>query len=125
VVKRVNIQDLWRLKMNDELTPPTEEKKELSGFLRTITEPLSSRGWPTWLVYLMSAIGVIYLLNPTFGVLEFLPDNLPVIGNMDEGLAVMLILAGIAEMSEGKKSRRAEKENKAVAKTQTESKPEE
>jgi uncharacterized membrane protein YkvA (DUF1232 family) len=97
--------------MNNELTPPTEEKKELSGFLRAITEPLSSRGWPSWLVYLLSILGVIYLLNPTFGVLEFIPDNLPLVGNMDEGVAVMLILAGIAEMSAAKNTRKAAKEN--------------
>ena len=37
--------------------------------------------------------GLIYLLNPTAGVFELLPDNLPVIGNLDEASAVMLILA--------------------------------
>lgn len=37
--------------------------------------------------------GLIYLLNPTAGVFELLPDNLPIIGNLDEASAVMLILA--------------------------------
>ena len=29
----------------------------------------------------------LYLLNPTFGVFEIFPDNLPFIGNLDEGAA--------------------------------------
>ena len=37
--------------------------------------------------------GVIYILNPTAGFFEILPDNLPIIGNLDEASAVLLILA--------------------------------
>lgn len=59
--------------------------------------PLSFRGWPKWVVWALSAIGIIYVLNPTAGFLEFLPDNLPIIGNLDEGLAYMLIYYGIME----------------------------
>lgn len=37
---------------------------------------------------ILSIIGVIisslYLLNITFGIAEFLPDNLPFVGNIDE-----------------------------------------
>jgi|GEM_PF-4561162 uncharacterized membrane protein YkvA (DUF1232 family) len=38
----------------------------------------------------LGAIGVvslIYLLNPTAGVLEFIPDNFPIIGNLDDAVA--------------------------------------
>jgi hypothetical protein len=36
---------------------------------------------------------VLYLLNPGAGFVELLPDNLPLIGNLDEGAAgAMLIL---------------------------------
>ncbi len=34
----------------------------------------------------------IYILNPSFGIFELLPDNLPFIGNLDEGLATTLLL---------------------------------
>ena len=27
---------------------------------------------------------LVYIINPTFGVFEILPDNLPVVGNIDE-----------------------------------------
>ncbi|ATH07141.1 DUF1232 domain-containing protein [Halobacteriovorax marinus] len=39
--------------------------------------------------------GFIYLLNPTMGLFELLPDTLPIIGNLDEGAAVYLIFAGL------------------------------
>ncbi len=36
---------------------------------------------------------VLYVLNPTAGIFEFLPDNLPVVGNLDEAAAVGLGIA--------------------------------
>lgn len=45
---------------------------------------------------LMAAAGVIaaiYLINPTAGILELIPDNLPMVGNLDEAAATALILA--------------------------------
>ncbi len=37
----------------------------------------------------------VYLLNFTLGIWE-LPDNLPVIGNIDEAVATALLLQGLA-----------------------------
>ncbi len=37
-------------------------------------------------------LGLIYILNPTAGIIELIPDNIPFIGNLDEGAAVLLIL---------------------------------
>lgn len=34
-----------------------------------------------------------YILNPGAGVFELLPDNLPVVGNLDEAAMVTLLLA--------------------------------
>ena len=46
-----------------------------------------------WLVALV--FGCTYILNPTAGFFEFLPDNLPIIGNLDEaGAAALVIWAG-------------------------------
>lgn len=42
-------------------------------------------------------LGVLYLLNPTAGIFELLPDALPLIGNIDEALAATLILACLRE----------------------------
>lgn len=47
------------------------------------------------LVALAGILSLIYLLNPTFGVFELLPDNLPFIGNLDEATAMMVLLAAL------------------------------
>lgn len=48
------------------------------------------------LVILCGIISVIYLLNPTLGVFELIPDNLPFVGNLDEAAAVLLLLKCLA-----------------------------
>jgi hypothetical protein len=40
----------------------------------------------------LAALAALYLLNPTLGLLEFLPDNLPLIGNLDEATATLIVL---------------------------------
>lgn len=40
-------------------------------------------------------ISLLYLLNPTAGIFEFIPDNIPVLGNFDEALAVTMLLAAL------------------------------
>ncbi len=70
-----------------------------------LTTPLSYRGIPVWLVYLASVLGVFYLLNPTAGVFEFIPDNLPLIGNLDESVAAFLLWYGLVEFFEGRKGK--------------------
>lgn len=79
-----------------------------SAFTRGITQPLSSKGWPRWLVLGLGLLGVVYLLNPTFGVFELIPDNLPIIGNLDEGLAFILVLQGLVELIEGGKHKKSD-----------------
>lgn len=41
----------------------------------------------------VGAIALLYLVNPTAGILEFIPDNLPVVGNLDEAGATALLLS--------------------------------
>lgn len=96
--------------MNDQLIPQDKEEKQSSKFIRFLSEPLSKVGWPTWLVYILAVVGIIYILNPTSGFIELIPDNIPLVGNLDEGVAVMLILAGVVEAIEGRKIRREKKQ---------------
>jgi len=107
--------------MSEEPIKTNPQEKELSGFVRSLSEPLSKYGWPSWLVYTLAVIGVVYILNPTLGILELIPDNLPIIGNLDESVAVMLILAGIVEALEGKKFRKAKKDSETTDGDGTES----
>lgn len=65
--------------------------------------PLSESGFPVWSVYVLAVLGLIYILNPTAGIVEFLPDNLPIVGNLDEGVAFMMLWAGFVEYFEGRK----------------------
>jgi uncharacterized membrane protein YkvA (DUF1232 family) len=38
-------------------------------------------------------LAVIYLINPGAGFIEFIPDYIPLIGNIDEGFATMVLLS--------------------------------
>jgi uncharacterized membrane protein YkvA (DUF1232 family) len=44
-------------------------------------------------VAVMAIASLIYIINPTLGVFEIIPDNLPFIGNLDEATATALLLA--------------------------------
>jgi len=46
-------------------------------------------------VLVMTAIAGLYLVNPTAGVLEFIPDVVPVLGNLDEATAMALLISGL------------------------------
>jgi len=48
-----------------------------------------------YLVMFFMGISALYLLNPTMGVIELIPDNIPIIGNLDEGVAVTILLSGL------------------------------
>ena len=65
--------------------------------------PLSTRGLPVWAVYLMAVLGALYLLNPTAGFIELIPDNLPWVGNIDEGAAALAVWYGVLELKNARK----------------------
>jgi hypothetical protein len=67
-----------------------------------LTTPLSARGVPVALVYTLAAIGFVYILNPTAGLIELLPDNLPIFGNLDEGAAFAMLWFGLIEFFKGR-----------------------
>jgi hypothetical protein len=39
-----------------------------------------------------AAVAGLYLINPTAGILEFIPDNFPLVGNLDEAAATLIVL---------------------------------
>ena len=43
-------------------------------------------------VFSVGVLAAIYILNPTAGLFEIIPDNLPLVGNLDEAAAVALLL---------------------------------
>jgi hypothetical protein len=46
-----------------------------------------------FVVFCLGLAALIYLLNPGAGMFELLPDNLPLIGNLDEAAAMALLAA--------------------------------
>jgi uncharacterized membrane protein YkvA (DUF1232 family) len=46
-----------------------------------------------YLVLIVGIISTLYLINPTAGIFELIPDNIPLIGNLDEGVATTLIIS--------------------------------
>ncbi len=47
------------------------------------------------LVALVGILSLVYLINPGMGIFELIPDNLPIIGNLDEAGAAVLLIAAL------------------------------
>ena len=91
--------------MNEQVPEKLKKAKEQQSI---VTLPPSLRGVPVWLTYLAALLGVVYMLNPGLGIFEVIPDNMPLVGNLDEGVAFTLIWYGLVEIFQGRKYRRAE-----------------
>jgi len=44
-------------------------------------------------IIVIALASVLYILNPGAGIFELIPDNIPIIGNLDEASAVVIFLA--------------------------------
>ena len=55
------------------------------------------------LAIVLSILSIIYILNPTAGVIEILPDNIPFIGNLDEAMATAILIKCIYYLRNGSK----------------------
>lgn len=64
-------------------------------------------------VVLGGLLGVIYLLNPGAGVIELIPDNIPVVGNLDEAAATVLIINTIVHFRRQRRRKFVEPEDPA------------
>lgn len=53
---------------------------------------------PLPVLILMILFSLVYLVNPTAGVLEFIPDNIPFLGNLDEAGATTMLIWAISEL---------------------------
>jgi len=47
-------------------------------------------------VVFIGILSFLYLINPGLGIFEFIPDNVPFIGNLDEASATFLLLSTLA-----------------------------
>ena len=49
-----------------------------------------------FVIILIALLAVIYLVNPTAGILELILDNFPLIGNLDEAGATLILVNTLA-----------------------------
>jgi len=64
-----------------------------------IVDENQSRGFdPTSMIMhvVIAIVCAIYIINPTAGIIEFIPDNLPFIGNLDEATATAGLLYALS-----------------------------
>ncbi len=58
------------------------------------------------------AVSLIYILNPTSGIAEIIPDIIPYIGNLDEATATGILIWSVRELFTKNKSKEIEEKNK-------------
>lgn len=63
------------------------------------------------LTVIAGVVGAIYLLNPTAGLIELIPDNLPIVGNLDEAAATALVINAFLQFRRGKRERQRERKH--------------
>jgi uncharacterized membrane protein YkvA (DUF1232 family) len=51
--------------------------------------------WAKTIAWLTILAGGLYMVNPGAGIFELVPDNLPVVGNLDEAAVVFIMLAAM------------------------------
>ena len=44
-------------------------------------------------IAIIGIISLIYIINPSAGFIELIPDNFPIVGNLDEAAATVLLLS--------------------------------
>lgn len=71
---------------NSPHSPPPAEpiREEKRGIVNTV------------IVGAIGVISAIYLFNPTAGFLELIPDNIPIVGNLDEAAAAAFLISALA-----------------------------
>lgn len=50
----------------------------------------------SFIIAILGLLSLIYIINPTAGFIEIIPDNFPIIGNLDEAAATALLLSCLA-----------------------------
>lgn len=70
-----------------EPTPPASASPEPP---KPVKKPLQS----AWFAGL-GLLSLLYMINPGAGIFELIPDNLPLLGNLDEATAMALLLASL------------------------------
>lgn len=46
----------------------------------------------------VAIVSFVYLVNPTLGIFELLPDNLPLVGNLDEAFFTLALASALGSL---------------------------
>jgi len=57
--------------------------------------PEKQPGWARTLAWATIILGGLYVLNPTGGIAELIPDVIPLIGNLDEATILFLMFGAM------------------------------
>ena len=80
--------------MDDERTE-LEEFEDLEPLEGDLILPAEQPGWAKLLAWTTIVLGGIYLINPTAGIIELIPDMLPIVGNLDEATILFLMFGAM------------------------------
>jgi len=58
-------------------------------------EPVERPGWGKALAWATIILGGVYIVNPTAGIFELIPDVVPIAGNLDEAALMFLIFGAM------------------------------
>ena len=84
---------MFQFHLKDVLTARRMPAQNTPGFLHPHTPMKFIRDL---LVLASGILSALYLLNISFGVAEFIPDNIPIFGNLDEAAATGLLINCLA-----------------------------
>jgi len=76
------------------MNEPTDFVESQDGAQKPILPPEQPL-WAKIVAWSTIAAGAVYMINPTAGIFELLPDNLPVVGNLDEAAVVFIMFAAM------------------------------
>lgn len=61
-----------------------------------VPEPPERTPLKSFAALFLGVLSLVYLVNPTAGLFELLPDNLPFVGNLDEATATAVLLGSLS-----------------------------
>ncbi len=90
-------QLFWKRTRSMSHTEPENPRQPIKGEL---VDETSSNPYPssTIMNVIIAILCAMYLINPTMGVIEFIPDNFPIIGNLDEATATAGLLYALSQL---------------------------
>lgn len=79
------------------MSVPPEESASAERVRTGAVEPAREEAPPSIVAsifaVLIATLSVVYLANPTLGVFEIIPDNVPFVGNIDEATATAILIS--------------------------------